>query len=33
MEGDLDFVLQVDVGPWQQAQQPGQILWHFIAQQ
>ena len=33
MQGDLDFILQVDVSPWQQVQQPGQILWHLIRQQ
>jgi hypothetical protein len=32
MQGDLDFVLQVDVSPWQQPQQPGQIFWHLITQ-
>src|SRR6266571_3390599 len=33
VQSDLDLVLQVDVGPWQQPQQPGQVFWHLIAQQ
>ena len=33
MQSDLDLVLQVHVGPWQQPQQPRQVFWHLIAQQ
>jgi hypothetical protein len=33
MQSDLHFVLQIHVSPWQQPQQPGQILWHLISKQ
>ena len=33
MQRNLNFILQVQVGTWQQTQQPGQVLWEVVPQQ
>jgi len=32
MQRNLHFVLQVNVGPWHQSQQPRQVVWDLITQ-